>query len=149
MIYEKNIMNLSSELDLIRLDLPATPKYLNVLSACIGSMLEHEPEPSDMGQVIYNIILATHEVCVNIVEHAYAGLEGRIAISLSLAKEPRQFIVDLHDNGLSFSMPEIRVPNQDEIQTSGYGLYLIHQLMDQVEYDPESGNNHWRLMKNL
>jgi serine/threonine-protein kinase RsbW len=142
-------MNTSHELDLIRLDLPATYKYLNVLGACIGSILEQETGRSDMDLVVYKLKLATHEVCTNIVEHAYAGIGGRIYISLSLAKEPRQFIVDLYDSGLSFSMPEICQPNQDEIQTSGYGLFLIYQLMDQVDYDPQSGNNHWRLMKKI
>jgi serine/threonine-protein kinase RsbW len=142
-------MKPSPELDLIRLDLPATYKYLNVLSACIGSMLEHEAEHAGMDLVIYNIKLATHEVCTNIVDHAYSGTSGRILINLSLAKDPKQFIVDLRDHGQSFSMPEIYPPNQDEIQTSGYGLFLIHELMDQVVYDPRSRNNHWRLIKKL
>jgi len=142
-------MNMSHELDLIRLDLPATYKYLNVLAACIGSMLEQETERSDMDLLGYKLKLATHEVCTNIVEHAYAGIGGRIYIYLSLAKELGQFIVDLYDSGQSFSMQEIHQPNQDEIQTSGYGLFLIYQLMDEVDYDPQPGNNHWRLMKKL
>jgi serine/threonine-protein kinase RsbW len=142
-------MKLSSDPDLIHLDLPATYKYLNLVGACIDSMLEQALGTAGMDQVIYNIKLATHEVCVNIVEHAYAGSEGRLGVSLSLIMEPRQFVVDLVDTGMSFSMPEIHEPNQNEIQTSGYGLFLIHQLMDQVVYEPQSGNNHWHLMKKL
>jgi len=112
-------------------------------------MLEQETGLADMALVVYKLKLAAHEVCTNIVEHAYAGIGGRIYISLSLAKEPREFIVDLVDSGRSFSLPEVHQPNQDEIQTSGYGLFLIYQLMDQVDYDPQIGNNHWRLVKKL
>jgi serine/threonine-protein kinase RsbW len=142
-------MNYSHELDLIRLDLPANYKYLNVLGACIGCMLEQEKGLTDGDLVVYKLKLAAHEVCTNIVEHAYAGIGGRIFISLSLAKDPSQFVIDLVDSGRSFSMPEVRQPNQDELQTSGYGLFLIYQLMDQVVYDPQSGSNHWRLVKKI
>ena len=142
-------MNISNQLDLIRLDLPAAYKFLNLLGVCIESLLEQGSEPSDIDLVVYDIKLAVHEVCINIIEHAYGSNEGRIDIVLSLAKGPRQFIVDLHDTGRSFSLPEICQPNQGEIQTSGYGLFLIHRLMDNVDYHPLTGNNHWRLMKQL
>ncbi len=142
-------MNAGRELEMLDLNLPATNKYLNVVAVCIDSMLEQDIQTIEMGRVIYNIKLATHELCMNIVDHAYAGRKGRIDIRFSCTNEPRQFIIDVHDTGDSFSMPEIHQPNEAEIQTSGYGLFLIHRLMDLVDYEPQPNQNHWRLMKQL
>jgi anti-sigma regulatory factor (Ser/Thr protein kinase) len=58
-------------------------------------------------------------------------------------------VVDLRDSGQAFDLPSIQPPNENGVQTSGYGLFLIHRLMDEVQYSPETGNNRWRLVKIL
>jgi serine/threonine-protein kinase RsbW len=133
----------------IRLELPATYKYLSVLEACISAMLERVESIPERNTLSYNVTLAVHETCTNIVEHAYAEQAGTIKATLSLADEPRRLIIDLYDTGRSFSMPEVQQPNLEEVQTNGYGLFLIHELMDEVSYHPQSGDNRWRLVKNL
>lgn len=138
-----------SESDVIRLELPATYKYLSVLEACISAMLERVESIPERNTLSYNITLAVHETCTNIVEHAYAERAGTIKAILSLADEPRRLVIDLYDTGRSFSMPEVQQPNLEEVQTNGYGLFLIHELMDEVSYRPQSGDNRWRLVKNL
>lgn len=134
---------------MIRLEFPASYKYLNVLEACITAMLDRVESVPERNTLAYNITLAVHETCTNIVEHAYADRAGLIKAILSLADEPRRLVIDLHDTGRSFSMPDVQQPNLEEVQTNGYGLYLIHELMDEVIYRPQSGNNRWRLVKNL
>lgn len=138
-----------SESDVIRLELPATYKYLSVLEACISAMLERVESIPERNTLSYNITLAVHETCTNIVEHAYAERAGTIKAILSLADEPRRLVIDLYDTGRSFSMPKVQPPNLEEVQTNGYGLFLIHELMDEVSYRPQSGDNRWRLVKNL
>lgn len=138
-----------SESDVIRLELPATYKYLSVLEACISAMLERVESIPERNTLSYNVTLAVHETCTNIVEHAYAERAGTIKAILCLAGEPRRLVIDLYDTGRSFSMPEVQQPNLEEVQTNGYGLFLIHELMDEVSYHPQSGDNRWRLVKNL
>lgn len=138
-----------SESDVIRLELPATYKYLSVLEACISAMLERVESIPERNTLSYNVTLAVHETCTNIVEHAYAERAGTIKAILCLADEPRRLVIDLYDTGRSFSMPEVQQPNLEEVQTNGYGLFLIHELMDEVSYHPQSGDNRWRLVKNL
>jgi serine/threonine-protein kinase RsbW len=133
----------------IRLELPATHKYLSVLEACISAMLERVESIPERNTLSYNVTLAVHETCTNIVEHAYAERAGTIKAILSLVDEPRRLVIDLYDTGRSFSMPEVQQPNLEEVQTNGYGLFLIHELMDEVSYHPQSGDNRWRLVKNL
>jgi serine/threonine-protein kinase RsbW len=131
----------------VRLELPAIHKYLNVIGACIRAMLDREQSLPEQDSLFYNIELAVHEACTNIVEHAYAGISGRIDIALTLLEEPRQFIVELHDRGQSFNLADVVSPNLEQPQTSGYGLFLVHQLMDEVTYYPKPGDNRWILVK--
>ena len=136
--------------DDIQLDLPATHKYLNVLGACLREMLARVEGLPDVDAFAYNVQLAVHEVCTNVVDHAYAdGTSGRIVVCMELVTTPRQLVVEVHDTGGSFDPSSIPLPNLDEGQVHGYGLFLIHQLMDQVTYDPRPDGNTWRLVKNL
>ncbi|MCA9875243.1 MAG: ATP-binding protein [Anaerolineales bacterium] len=133
----------------VRLELPAIHKYLNVIGSCIHAMLDREQALKEQDSLFYNIELAVHEACTNIVEHAYAGISGRIEIAFTLSEEPRQFIIELRDRGQSFNLADVQSPDLEQPQTSGYGLFLVHQLMDEVSYFPEPGNNRWRLVKNF
>ena len=134
---------------MIRLEIPATHKYLNVLEACVSAMLERVDSLPDQKTLAYNISLAVHEACANIVQHAYSERAGSIKAVMRLSDNPRSLTIDLHDNGQPFDMPEIKPPRPDEVQINGYGLFLVHQLMDEVVYRPKKGNNRWRLVKNL
>jgi len=139
--------------DVIRLDLPATHKYLNLLSACIGEMLSRL-DVSVHGQneietTIYNVQLAVQECCANIVDHAYDAVDGRIQATLILAESPRRLVVELHDNGRAFEPETVPQPTLGQPQVRGYGLFLMKELLDEVDYDPQPGDNRWRLVKLL
>lgn len=134
-------------MDTIRLDLPATALYLNVLSDSIAAMLAHTPNIAEA--TLYNIQLAVQEASTNIIDHAYAGAPGRIGVALTLSSQPRHLIVELHDTGKSFDLSSIPPANLDEPHVRGYGLFLIQQLMDEVKYMPTPGGNIWRLVKAL
>jgi serine/threonine-protein kinase RsbW len=136
-------------LDVIRLDIPASYNYLNVLGACVRTFFDVAEGKSGHSGLAYNVELAVHEACTNIVEHAYGGIPGRIEIILSLIKEPRRLVVELHDSGRSFKLSEVTNRDFTEPQINGYGLFLIYQLMDEIEYLPQSGDNRWYLVKNL
>jgi serine/threonine-protein kinase RsbW len=133
----------------VRLDLPADIQYLGVLEGCLNALLSQETGLADREARTFEVILAVHETCSNIVEHAYGDQPGRIEVSFTFRDDPRRLIVDLHDTGRPFQLPEIRQPNERAPQTRGYGLFLIHRLMDEVIHEPAPGNNHWRLTKLL
>jgi len=135
--------------DVVRLEIPAAYNYLNLLGVCVRSFFDIAEGKSQRSGTAYNVELAVHEACTNIVEHAYAGMPGRINIILSLFQNPKRLVVELHDSGRSFQLPEITQPDIREPQINGYGLFLIYQLMDEIKYQPKSGDNHWFLVKNL
>ncbi len=138
--------------EVVRLDLPARYTYLHILSDCIADMLRQIDGIEDHEMLTYNMQLAAHEACTNIVGHAYAGSQNgddRIVISLTLFAHPRRLQIELHDTGRSFDPEVVPAPTLDHAQVHGYGLFLIRNLMDIVTYHPQPGDNYWCLIKHL
>ena len=136
--------------EVVRLDLPAGHKHLNILGACISELLVRVEHVDDREAIIYNMQLAAHEACAKIIDHAYAGDSGRrVLITLTLAGCPRRLIIELHDTGFSFDLAAVPEPNLDEAHDHGYGLFLMRSLMDEVTYTSRPEGNHWALVKHL
>lgn len=140
--------NMKSEI--VRLELPANHKYLNILGVCITALVERVQGLTDPKVTAYNLDLAAHEACTNIVRHAYADQpQGRIEAVITLEKTPARLTLDLYDTGKAFDATHTKKPNLDEPQVHGYGLFLMEELLDDIVYDTSIGKNHWRLVKNL
>ena len=144
--------------DFVRLDLPAAYRYLNVISACVDAIFERIDNLQEKEMLVYQVKLAVHETCTNIIDHAYGlrdpsarsrSQEDRIEAVLSLVKEPISLVIDLYDSGVSFNLPDVQTPNQGEVQERGYGLFLIRELMSEIRYETSPQKNHWRLVKAL
>ncbi len=131
------------------LELPASHRYINLVGACVTALLEREDQLPDRDRIIQQVELAIHETCANIVEHAYLNAPGRILVNLFIKKDPKILVVDLYDTGIPFDMTRFHPAKVEGGQVRGYGLSLIHQLMENVTYVVESEGNHWRLEKNL
>lgn len=166
-------MTLEPEI-IIRLNLPANHKYLNVLGACIISTLERANGPEDL-ETTFNVQLAAQEISTNIIKYAYAGEPGRIDITLTLNlhQSPRQIMVEMADSGPhTFAPPQ--VPEPELMGEGGRGIYLVCRLMDDIVYCSREGlawrrqgqddswqvveaaytywlpqQNYWRLVKNF
>lgn len=134
----------------IRLDLPASLKYLNVLSTCLTAILAHL-NVQNTAITSYNIQLALHEVCMNITVHAYAHVPetGRIEIVIKLHPQEKNLEIDLFDDGEPFDERNVMEPDLVHGQVHGYGLFLARNLMDSVEYQRQGQRNVWHLTKNL
>jgi serine/threonine-protein kinase RsbW len=135
--------------DVLRIEMPAAHAYLPMIGPSISCLFNNTPSPASANGLAYNIELAVHEVCANIIDHAYNGRPGRIKIVFTMVSNPQQLVVELFDNGRSFEYASISMPSPDEPQVRGYGLFLIQALMDEVEYCPKADGNTWRLVKNL
>jgi serine/threonine-protein kinase RsbW len=97
------------------------------------------------GRVLYDIQLAVDEACANVVDHAYEGAEaGDIEVSCGL--EGQVLTVRVKDWGRGFDLgtvvqPDLQAP-LEERTLGGLGLFLVRQVMDDVEFrtDPDLGN---------
>ncbi len=97
--------------------------------------------------------IALSEACVNIVKHGSEGDES-LPLSVRLDVTNESVRLTIVDRGVSFDPREhqglsIEDHLPSEIPTSGRGLLLIHELIDEIGYEVENGNNVLTLTKNL
>lgn len=131
-----------------RLDIPAVVTSLPVISSIFTSILEQVDGIPNRETGTYNIVLSVHEICTNIIEHAYENKGGRIEIEIRL-DESGMLTIDLFDQGRSFDLEAVPQPDLDDAPIRGYGLFLVHELMDSVTYASSNRKNHWRLTKRV
>jgi len=97
------------------------------------------------GQALSQIELGVDEACANVVNHAYEGME-RGDMEVSCGIDGQDFVVFVRDWGRGFDPSNVDVPDiaapLEERTLGGLGLFLIKQVMDQVQYrsDPLEGN---------
>ena len=133
--------------EVIYLRLPASHRFLNVVGATIRAVLTRVDMPN-AETFSYNVELAVHEICANIVDHAYENIFD--------ASFDAQFILDadrlsiiLIDQGHSFDPDKIPPPDLNDVHTGGYGLFLAKELLDEVAYQATNEGNRWLLVKRL
>ncbi len=95
------------------------------------------------------MVLAIHELCLNIVEHAYAGVAGKIEIEAS--DDGGRFEMVVRDDGPNayIDSSSVTPPDPNDYPEGGWGLYILHQVMDTIKYRRLETGNEWHLLKNL
>lgn len=126
------------------LTIAATYEALEGLKPFIIGVVEPAPE-----KTLSQIMLAVHELCANIVEHAYAGSEGEIYIEADHDAERLWFLI--RDAGPhTYQAPDyVAAPDPSSLPESGWGIYILHRVMDKVEYRRLSAGNEWFLEKRI
>jgi len=95
-------------------------------------------------ETVYQLMLAVDEACTNIVEHGYKGMDPG-SIILSFRIEADRILVQITDFGHVFEpteapKPDVKAALEDR-EMGGLGLYLIYQIMDNIDYQAsEEGN---------
>ena len=123
---------------------------LVVLRDFIDTHCKNQPGVDE--QTLYDLKLAVDEACANVITHGYAGMNpGSLMLSIEVNEE--KVILEITDFGHAFEPYEVPKPDIQAIledqPMSGFGLYLIYQTMDQVEYETGEDGNCLRLTKNL
>lgn len=108
--------------------------------------------PGVTDEILYDIQLAVDEACTNIITHGYAEMDpGSVILDLEL--DPGQLTVSLTDFGHSFEPGAAPAPDVDasieERELGGFGLFFIHQSMDEVDYRVTEDGNTMILTKYL
>lgn len=103
-------------------------------------------------KVRYDIRLAVEEVCMNIIEHGYQGMNPG-TISLSFQYGSRQIVIRITDYGHPFEPSEPPEPNPqlmlEDASTGGLGLHFIYRSVDSVHYEATESGNTLTLVKKL
>lgn len=94
---------------------------------------------------IYAVQLAADEACSNIIEHAY-GNDDTGLLECSYSFDGEYLVLTFKDYGCFFDPTSVSDPDLtsslEQRQIGGLGLFLIKNLMDDVQYEShgEAGN---------
>jgi serine/threonine-protein kinase RsbW len=97
----------------------------------------------------FDLQLAVEEACTNVIEHAYSGKGGELTVCFEVCGPDVQITVT--DRGQPFSPAEVALPDLsiplEERPVGGLGIFLMQQLMDDVEFDFSGEGNRLRMVK--
>lgn len=126
------------------------PASTNFLSDVRNFVEVHAKEHGFSDSDIHNVRLAVDEAVTNIIKHAYNYDESKkIDVEIEFNKD--ELLVSLSDSGKKFELRSLKQPDVQEYakqkRRGGMGLYLIHTLMDEVEYQRTNGRNEIKMCK--
>jgi serine/threonine-protein kinase RsbW len=134
---------------LSKLKLPAKlsnlRKFVELVSRCAEDLGLESGKITDIG-------VATEEALVNICNYAYEGETGEVQVSCILDDE-NHFIIDIEDRGIPFDVKLLDEPNLtpdiNKREVGGLGVFIIKELMDEVQYRREDDKNILRLINKI
>lgn len=99
--------------------------------------------------VRFDLKLAVEEACTNVIEHAYRGVGGELTVCFEVNGEDVRITVT--DHGQPFDPGEVAMPDLslplEERPIGGLGLFLMQQLMDEVEFVFSKDGNRLSMVK--
>ena len=128
----------------IDLDLSSNPDDSTVLSSSLGEFLDelHIPESAK-----YDILICCDEVFSNIYMHAYdSRRDGRIKVSARADRGSVTIVFTDYGSKVFPSGQPVSLPS-DSRNRGGYGLFIIHKLMDEVRTSRTKAGNQFLMRK--
>lgn len=123
---------------------------MGIFREFIDGICQEHPEIG--ASTCYDLKLAVDEACTNVITHGYAGMNPGSMI-LAIVLEPGRVRMTITDFGHPFEPSEPPAPDMESIlegqREGGFGLFLIYQTMDQVDYQAGRDGNHLTLVKRL
>lgn len=131
----------------IILTVPASTAYISDVRDFVGQHAQSQGfEPTDIDA----IRLSVDEAYTNVIKHAYHFDEEQ-SVSIRIEVIPTGICISISDRGIPYNLKTYKEPDiADRIrnrQRGGVGVFLIHKLMDQVEYLHDEGCNIIRMIK--
>jgi serine/threonine-protein kinase RsbW len=111
--------------------LPARIEHRHLALNMVSAMIEHV---ETMDRTFRDeMITAFGEAFNNIVIHGYSGrADGMVEVIADLS--PEQITLRLIDTGLQADFSNLAPPDLDSMPERGVGVFMIHALVDEVEY---------------
>ena len=123
-------------------------RELERIQAAIKEMGEEADWPPDFG---YQVNLVLEELVVNVINYGHRR-DPNHEIEISLDWEADKLTMKMVDDAPAFNPlednpePDLTSKLEDR-PVGGLGIYLVHHLMDEIQYRREGGQNHLTLIK--
>ena len=129
------------------LTIPSSTRFLEDVREFVTThAIQAEFSESEVEQ----LKMAVDEACTNVIEHAYKG-EGEHPIDIAVIIQPSKLTVRIRDKGQKFDRGAYQEPDLVKFakakKSGGFGVHIMHRLMDEVEYRTSGGVNECCLVK--
>jgi anti-sigma regulatory factor (Ser/Thr protein kinase) len=118
--------------------LPADHEALRQLGAWLADLIG-PPCDGQLPDLLSRSELALHEVCVNVVDHGYGGGPGELTVSGWA--DDATVELRITDSGCAFERQAVVEPQAGVPQIRGYGLMIVNQLVDVLNFERVDGTN--------
>ncbi|MDE2963568.1 MAG: ATP-binding protein [Acidobacteriota bacterium] len=118
------------------------------ITAEIETLAEREGWTPDL---TFRVNLALEELVINIMDYGFDG--GDHEIDITLVSEDHRLTIEIADSGKAFDpltdapVPDVDAP-MDERPVGGLGVYLVRNMMDDMQYRRENDRNFLTLIAN-
>jgi serine/threonine-protein kinase RsbW len=131
--------------DELEIAIASHPRWLRVLRCAVEEFAREAGFDELSARAI---TLAVGEAAGNVIKHAYGGRTDReLWVRCSLAAGGVE--IEVRDQGQPFEPPEGPLPAPDELRAGGRGLFLMREIMDDIDYCREGDANVLRMRKPL
>jgi serine/threonine-protein kinase RsbW len=141
----------------ILLQAPGHGSYLARIRVIVGDLARKVGFDEDEAA---KIEMAVDEACSNVVKHAYSRDKEWCwqhrdpEIRLDVRTEGSRLVIEINDHGQRFDFANYRpVDIEDrlrEMKRNGYGIFIMRQFMDEVQYNSnDQTGNTLRMVKYL
>ncbi|MEL6770535.1 MAG: ATP-binding protein [Bacteroidota bacterium] len=129
--------------------IPSTMRHLATVRRFVR---QYGAEAGLTDRAVSELQLAVDEACANAIEHGYKGREdGRVQVGTHTHNGT--FVVTIRHDGEPFDPGRYKpTALQDALQNHqrrGYGMRLIHRLVDEVSFDLDGPTSQVRLAKRV
>ena len=120
--------------ELLNLSMPATAESITTITSAISEILECLEIPE---QKRFEIDLAVQEALANAVVHGCEGDASKIIRCRLNGDDTGHIVISVTDPGPGFKPEAVPDPKRAEglYGDHGRGVYLIRQLMDEVQFE--------------
>jgi serine/threonine-protein kinase RsbW len=134
----------------LKQDYQSNMQQLSSMRACVrGACLQAGWQEKADNAPLIRLELALTEAMTNVIRHAYEGKEGQ-PIEMLVEADGEQVTVTISHQGACFDPDDADIPppSFDGSREGGFGLYMIKQCCDDVQYyETEEGTRCIRLVK--
>ncbi len=138
-------MGASRKKRILELHYPARRDVVCDLRRRFDQFMSFYPGPREDVEALKVVLseAATNAICYGSPQ----GEQSRVRIRFQISGQ--DLVIEVADQGESFTPKTIQLPEEDEFQPSGRGLWIMEALMDKVEFLPNCPGTCVRMTKRL
>lgn len=103
--------------------------------------------PGDEETFSSQLQLATNEAFANIVKHGSEDGCDNSEIVLTADRTANGVLIELRDKGVPFKPEEVSPPNLAGANSSGFGLFIMQEVADEVSYEAKGEEDGWNCLR--